>query len=96
MDAGWKTILDGSYDGQPVKLLKFDNGSISWFKVETVQKGDVIGEAYRDGDSVVEGVFASDGDPIEFEGINQDDLRQSLLRVGFSSGAAQDIAREAR
>lgn len=94
MQDSWKLLFDGTLDERTVRLYAYDDTAN--LKVCTTQKGTVTTPTYRDGNQVVVGMTISDGDEIEIDGGNPDDLESKLLACGFSDAEAKDIARHAR
>lgn len=89
----WKIRFDAHIEGRPVKLLIYPSGEI---RVHTTQKGMATTKGvYKLGSNFFP-VLISDGDPIDIDAENADELERELSTCGFSEAGAREISRHAR
>lgn len=89
----WQSRFEAHIDGRPIKLLVYPSGEL---RVKTIQKGMAIINGIREIGSNFFPAIISDGDPIDIEAGNADELERELLTCGFSEAGAREITRHAR
>lgn len=89
----WKKRFDAHIEGRPVKLLIHPSGEL---RVQTTQKGMVTTNGVYELGSNFFPVLISDGDTIDIDAENADELERELLICGFSEAGAREISRHAR